>query len=96
MLTRLTGTTLWLFFSTPLLAECYLQSSKWLNVNTTSGVVQGHVIDNRPQVVEYLGVPYAKPPIEDLRFAPQKASMVQMSSMGLLMVSAARRSRVEL
>lgn len=70
MLTRLIGTPLWMLFSSPLLAECYVQSPKWLNVNTTSGVVQGHVIDNRPQVVEYLGIPFAKPPIDDLRFAP--------------------------
>ena len=70
MLTCLTGTSLWILFSTPLLAECYVQSPEWVNVNTTSGVVQGHITDSRPDVVEYLGIPYAKPPIDDLCFAP--------------------------
>jgi hypothetical protein len=39
-------------------------------VNTTSGLVSGHASSNTSaQVSEYLGIPYAEPPIGDLRFA---------------------------
>lgn len=38
-------------------------------VQTTSGLVKGHVGPLRPEVFEYLGVPYASPPLGDLRFA---------------------------
>lgn len=37
-------------------------------VNTTSGEVQGQVSNLRPNVSEYLGIPFAEPPIGDLRF----------------------------
>ena len=39
-------------------------------VNTTSGPVKGHASSIRPAVSEYLGIPYAQPPIGNLRFAP--------------------------
>jgi hypothetical protein len=40
-------------------------------VNTTSGLVSGHASSNASaQVSEYLGIPYAQPPVGDLRFAP--------------------------
>ena len=39
-------------------------------VNTSSGVITGHAATNRMDVIEYLGIPYAQPPIGDLRFAP--------------------------
>jgi len=40
-------------------------------VNTTSGLVSGHASSNASaQVSEYLGIPYAEPPVGDLRFAP--------------------------
>ncbi|TVY71469.1 Cholinesterase, partial [Lachnellula suecica] len=38
-------------------------------VNTSSGLVGGHAAKNRSQVSEYLGIPFAQPPIGDLRFA---------------------------
>lgn len=42
-------------------------------VNTTSGRVLGHRAPNATQVSEYLGIPYAKPPVGDLRFAAPQA-----------------------
>jgi len=39
-------------------------------VQTTSGLVNGHSAADHPQVSEYLGIPFAQPPIGDLRFAP--------------------------
>ncbi|TVY37926.1 Cholinesterase [Lachnellula subtilissima] len=44
----------------------------WLTgqtVNTTSGLVSGHGATNQSGVSEYLGIPFAQPPIGDLRFA---------------------------
>lgn len=39
------------------------------SVETSSGLVEGHTAPRRPAVSEYLGIPYASPPIGDLRFA---------------------------
>jgi hypothetical protein len=39
------------------------------HVDTTSGPVQGKASALRHEVSEYLGIPYAKPPVGDLRFA---------------------------
>jgi hypothetical protein len=38
-------------------------------VRTTSGFVTGHPAPNAPKVSEYLGIPFAKPPVGELRFA---------------------------
>lgn len=38
-------------------------------VHTSSGPVEGHAAQDAPAVSEYLGIPYAKPPIGSLRFA---------------------------
>jgi hypothetical protein len=39
-------------------------------VNTTSGPVIGRAGSYADQVSTYLGIPFAKPPLDDLRFAP--------------------------
>lgn len=39
-------------------------------VDTTSGPVTGHAAPNRPDVSEYLGIPYAQPPVGNLRWQP--------------------------
>ncbi|KAH7360273.1 Alpha/Beta hydrolase protein [Rhexocercosporidium sp. MPI-PUGE-AT-0058] len=38
-------------------------------VRTSSGSVQGHAAKDSPLVSEYLGIPYAKPPVGELRWA---------------------------
>jgi carboxylesterase type B len=45
-----------------------------LLVTTSSGVVQGFTNSTAPDVRQFLGVPFAQPPVGDLRFAaPQKS-----------------------
>jgi cholinesterase len=41
-------------------------------VQTQSGLIKGHVAawPAGSQISEYLGIPYAKPPVGSLRFAP--------------------------
>jgi cholinesterase len=41
-------------------------------IQTTSGPVTGHGADWKPDVSEYLGIPFAQPPVGDLRFAAPK------------------------
>ncbi|KAJ5305979.1 hypothetical protein N7508_004994 [Penicillium antarcticum] len=43
------------------------------SVRTSSGLIKGHPAPYRPEVSEYLGIPYASPPTGDLRFAPPVA-----------------------
>lgn len=54
------------------------RQSNWTvgqTVLTDSGPVSGHAALNASQVSEYLGIPFAVPPVGDLRFAsPQKYS----------------------
>lgn len=38
-------------------------------VNTKSGTIIGHAAEGYPLVSEYLGIPFAKPPVGNLRFA---------------------------
>jgi carboxylesterase type B len=54
------------------LASTAAAQSAWTvgqTVQTTSGQVKGHVSAWKPAVSEYLGVPYAQPPLGALRFA---------------------------
>jgi carboxylesterase type B len=44
--------------------------SNGLVVRTTSGEVHGFINKTTPLVRQFLGVPYAEPPVGDLRFAP--------------------------
>jgi hypothetical protein len=50
----------------------HVRQSNWTigqTVQTDSGPVVGHAAPNATEVSEYLGIPYAQPPIGDLRFA---------------------------
>ena len=42
-------------------------------VKTSSGMILGQPAFSRPEVSEYLGIPFAKPPVGNLRFAPPQA-----------------------
>lgn len=57
-------------------------------VNTTSGIIRGHAATDRTEVSEYLGIPFAQPPLGDLRFAapePYRSSLpFDASSYGLM------------
>lgn len=58
-----------------LVVVCYLFSGAlaWTvgqTVNTSSGPVRGHAAVNLTDVSEYLGIPYAQPPVGNLRFQP--------------------------
>ena len=53
----------------PRSADC----SPGATVQTSQGPIIGHSAANRTQVNEFLGIPYAQPPLGSLRFAaPQK------------------------
>ncbi|KAK2772240.1 hypothetical protein FQN53_004676 [Emmonsiellopsis sp. PD_33] len=41
-------------------------------VETSSGTVVGHASEWKPEVSEYLGIPFAQPPVGELRFAAPK------------------------
>ncbi|KAE9364161.1 alpha/beta-hydrolase, partial [Stipitochalara longipes BDJ] len=61
-------------------------------VKTSSGIVSGHAASNATGVSEYLGIPFAQPPIGNLRFQPPVAlsspdSIVNGSSFGFACMS---------
>lgn len=39
-------------------------------INTSSGPVKGHPASVKTNVLKYLGIPYAQPPLGSLRFMP--------------------------
>lgn len=45
------------------------ESAIGATVQTQSGAIAGHAALNKNAVSEYLGIPYARPPLGDLRFA---------------------------
>ena len=50
-------------------AATVCQASRYLTVKTSNGPIIGHVANNTDCVLEYLGIPFAKPPVGNLRFA---------------------------
>ena len=49
-------------------------------VQTTSGIIRGQASEGAPGVSEYLGIPYAKPPLGNLRFQPPQKLKSRKSS----------------
>lgn len=54
--------------TTPLSHPC--DKSDFSTVHTSNGPIRGHQAETLTCVLEYLGIPYAKPPVGHLRFAP--------------------------
>ncbi|KAK3291614.1 Alpha/Beta hydrolase protein [Chaetomium fimeti] len=57
----------------PLAAASACRPPKWTvgqTVHTSSGPVEGHAASTASEVSEYLGIPYAQPPVGSLRFQP--------------------------
>ena len=71
---RLPTLALWLgvLISSPIETSA-TPSAKFQTVLTDNGLITGHPSPKVDQVWEYLGIPYAQPPLKDLRFAaPQQ------------------------
>jgi carboxylesterase family protein len=64
-------------------------------VKTDSGPVQGHPASGAPLVSEYLGIPYAQPPVGDLRFQPPVAFEGSSVINGSNFVSQSRGGQVD-
>lgn len=47
-------------------------TKRYITVITSSGLVTGHLVNQSAFVLEYLGIPYAKPPVRDLRIKPRQ------------------------
>jgi hypothetical protein len=58
------GSHYWTFSSLKLYITCSPQAQ------TSSGNIVDHIAPNTSEVYEFLGIPYAKPPINTLHFAP--------------------------
>jgi hypothetical protein len=57
----------------PFAAPSACRPPRWTvgqTVQTTSGPVEGHAASVASGVSEYLGIPYAQPPVGSLRFQP--------------------------
>jgi hypothetical protein len=60
------------YFSAAANSAAVARHSNWTiaqTVNTDSGSVVGHAAPNATEVSEYLGIPFAQPPVGELRFA---------------------------
>jgi cholinesterase len=58
-------------FRTALLAVVpALTAASTFSVATTNGLITGHPASNISSVTEFLGIPFAQPPVGSLRFAP--------------------------
>jgi carboxylesterase type B len=55
-----------------------------LLVKTSSGLVQGFTNSTAPDVRQFLGVPFANPPLGDLRFAAPQAKTAETSTINAL------------
>jgi cholinesterase len=65
-----------LALSFPTFLACLASAQQWSigqSVKTTSGEVKGHASSWKPAVSEYLGIPYAQPPVGNLRWAAPQA-----------------------
>jgi cholinesterase len=54
-------------------SDIQARQSSWMigqTIKTHSGLIEGHAAPNASQVSEYLGIPFAQPPLGKLRFAP--------------------------
>lgn len=71
--TILLGACLAFSSSSSLFADAWGFSPSRSRVFTTSGIVYGHSAPNASNVTEYLGIPYAQPPVGSLRFADPQA-----------------------
>ena len=56
-------------------AEARSYDSSDLTVRIRGGVVHGAVDSSTPDVRQFLGIPYAQPPVRDLRFAPPQPAL---------------------
>lgn len=54
--------------STSVTSDLVCNINKYVNVPTTNGLITGHVPSISNCVVEFLGIPYAQPPVGQLRF----------------------------
>lgn len=63
-------TSVVMFLSLLSAATFVLGAAAGLTVNTTNGLITGHPASNISSIAEFLGIPYAQPPVGALRFAP--------------------------
>lgn len=69
-----------LLSSLTVFATTVLADTDGLTVQTWSGKVTGTVDPANPNVRQFLGIPYAQPPLGDLRFAPPRALLKTASN----------------